>query len=66
MLLLSPGGKVTYLWVRVISMHLGGRRNICYIARGVEVGWQKELSGDCSEKIWKMSRVPHLTMRLVH
>lgn len=32
-LLPSPGGKGTYLWVRAISKHLGGRRDICYSKR---------------------------------
>ena len=32
-LLPSPGGKVTYLWVRDIPIHLGVRRDICYSKR---------------------------------
>lgn len=32
-LLPSPGGRATYLWVRAISMHLGVRRDMCYSKR---------------------------------
>lgn len=32
-LLHSPGGRVTYLWVRAISMHLEVKRGRCYSKR---------------------------------